>query len=127
MLQCADKTANLKSMQDDFELVGDKLWDRFNAKKEQINWYYNNMNDAFMPLNEHSLYWLNTNLYQKVFVTHYINSQKNMLYQSNGEESYAFSKETAEWLPYNDDFESLKKIPVETAWEIEDRWAKERV
>ena len=36
----ADKLSNLQSMVYDIDIVGDKLWSRFNADKEHIKWYY---------------------------------------------------------------------------------------
>jgi len=37
---CADKLSNLRSMAADKATVGDKLWERFNAPKDDIEWYY---------------------------------------------------------------------------------------
>jgi hypothetical protein len=37
---CADKLSNLRSMAADRELTGEKLWERFNAGKADIEWYY---------------------------------------------------------------------------------------
>lgn len=37
---CADKLSNILSIQADLNLVGDKLWQRFNAPKEDLKWYY---------------------------------------------------------------------------------------
>ena len=36
----ADKLSNLRSMAADLETVGEKLWERFNAPKTNIEWYY---------------------------------------------------------------------------------------
>ncbi len=36
----ADKLSNLRSIYSDYQLVGDKLWDRFNRSKKQIACYY---------------------------------------------------------------------------------------
>ena len=36
----ADKLANLRSMNADKSVIGDKLWERFNALKTDIEWYY---------------------------------------------------------------------------------------
>jgi (p)ppGpp synthase/HD superfamily hydrolase len=37
---CADKLSNLRSMAADLEAVGERLWERFNAAKPDIEWYY---------------------------------------------------------------------------------------
>lgn len=36
----ADKLSNIRSMMRDKAEVGDKLWERFNTGKENIEWYY---------------------------------------------------------------------------------------
>ncbi len=36
----ADKLSNLRSMKADLATVGDTLWERFNAPKSDIEWYY---------------------------------------------------------------------------------------
>lgn len=40
MVCCADKIHNLRSMRKAYELQGKKLWDKFNAKPEEIKWFY---------------------------------------------------------------------------------------
>ena len=95
MLCCADKTANLRSMMTDFIQVGDKLWERFNAPKEDIRHYYSRLNDAFYPLNETDLYWENTRLYQNIFVKCYIDEEEKILYQTDGEAAYIY--EDMDW------------------------------
>lgn len=46
MLVLADSLSNLRSMELDYELIGDELWERFNAPKEKQSWYYFGMNEA---------------------------------------------------------------------------------
>ena len=41
----ADKFSNLQSIKDDLDLIGDKIWDRFNASYEDIKWYYQSLRD----------------------------------------------------------------------------------
>lgn len=50
MLVLADSLSNLRSMELDYELIGEELWDRFNAPKERQSWYYFGMNEALSPL-----------------------------------------------------------------------------
>lgn len=40
---CADKLHNITSIIRDYEVVGEEVWDRFNAGKEQQKWYYTNV------------------------------------------------------------------------------------
>ncbi|MEH7273246.1 HD domain-containing protein [Neobacillus vireti] len=40
---CADKLHNIRSIISDYEEVGEAVWKRFNAGKEQQKWYYSNI------------------------------------------------------------------------------------
>lgn len=40
LISVADKTHNLMSILDDYEELGDQLWDRFTAAKQQQQWWY---------------------------------------------------------------------------------------
>ncbi len=40
---CADKLHNIRSIIRDHEMVGEEVWKRFNAGKEQQKWYYINV------------------------------------------------------------------------------------
>ena len=40
---CADKLHNIRSIIRDFEQIGEEVWKRFNAGKEQQKWYYTNV------------------------------------------------------------------------------------
>jgi (p)ppGpp synthase/HD superfamily hydrolase len=43
---CADKLHNIRSIIKDYEQVGEEVWSRFNAGKEQQKWYYTNIVDS---------------------------------------------------------------------------------
>ena len=47
MLSCADKLANIKSKIEDYEKLRGKLWDKFNAPKQDQEWYYKSMLNSF--------------------------------------------------------------------------------
>jgi len=53
---CADKLSNLRSMAADKEAVGDKLWERFNAVKSDIEWYYRGIAAALPELVGYKMY-----------------------------------------------------------------------
>jgi (p)ppGpp synthase/HD superfamily hydrolase len=53
---CADKLANLQAMAADKKTIGDKLWERFNAGKSDIVWYYNGIAAAMPELGEYKMY-----------------------------------------------------------------------
>ncbi|MFW6035580.1 MAG: HD domain-containing protein [Halanaerobiales bacterium] len=47
LLICADKLHNINSMIDDYEKIGEKLWQKFNGNKEQQKWYYTKILESF--------------------------------------------------------------------------------
>ncbi|NPE29266.1 bifunctional (p)ppGpp synthetase/guanosine-3',5'-bis(diphosphate) 3'-pyrophosphohydrolase [Methanococcoides sp. SA1] len=47
LLSCADKLANLRDLIQDLEKDGESVWDRFNAPKNEQEWYYSSMLEAF--------------------------------------------------------------------------------
>ena len=69
-LACADKLSNIKSMYMDYQHIGEKLWNRFNnkdqeingrvytreEKKEKQNWYYENLVDSLSDLQGNDIY-----------------------------------------------------------------------
>jgi (p)ppGpp synthase/HD superfamily hydrolase len=40
LVSSADKLDNLRSIRDDYNKIGEELWSRFNAGKEEQKWYY---------------------------------------------------------------------------------------
>lgn len=53
---CADKLSNVKSMYADLQAIGEKLWERFNAPKEDIKWYYESIAAVLYELSEYKMY-----------------------------------------------------------------------
>jgi (p)ppGpp synthase/HD superfamily hydrolase len=47
IISCCDKLDNSRSMNDDYLFIKEKLWDRFNAPKENIQWYYQACFEAY--------------------------------------------------------------------------------
>ena len=70
-LVLADKLANLRSMDRDYQKVGEHLWDRFNAPRESQAWYYHGIMDGLQELKERpetaAIYQEMVDLYQKLF------------------------------------------------------------
>jgi (p)ppGpp synthase/HD superfamily hydrolase len=46
LVSAADKLHNAQSIRRDLELVGDRVWDRFTATREQTLWYYRELVEA---------------------------------------------------------------------------------
>jgi len=53
---CADKLSNLRSITSDLETIGEKLWERFNAGKDDICWYYSGIVAALTELKDYSMH-----------------------------------------------------------------------
>ena len=53
---CADKLSNLRSMAADLITVGNNLWERFNAGKNDIGWYYRGVAKALSGLVDYAMY-----------------------------------------------------------------------
>ena len=47
LLSCADKLSNIKDTIEDYNRLGEKLWDKFNAPKSEQGWYYRSMCDSY--------------------------------------------------------------------------------
>ena len=55
LISAADKLHNARSLIRDHELVGDALWERFTASREQTLWYYRSVVAALGPGWQHPL------------------------------------------------------------------------
>lgn len=47
LLSCADKLSNIRDMTSDLMEIGEALWERLNAPREQQAWYYRSLLRAF--------------------------------------------------------------------------------
>jgi hypothetical protein len=47
LLSCADKLANIRDLISELRMEGECFWDKFNAPKEEQEWYYRSMLEAF--------------------------------------------------------------------------------
>ena len=68
LLACADKLANLRSVQEDYEKIGDKVWDIFNRGKKKQAWYYRGILDSLAALSDYPMYQELKELCEKVFL-----------------------------------------------------------
>lgn len=71
LLIAADKVSNLRSTAADHHIMGENLWQKFNASREEIAWYYQSMLDALHELKQQPqtapLYEEMQQLYQDIF------------------------------------------------------------
>ncbi|WP_340818259.1 HD domain-containing protein [Methanolobus sp. WCC4] len=47
LLSCADKLANIRDLLSELRMNGEDFWDKFNAPKNEQEWYYRSMLEAF--------------------------------------------------------------------------------
>ena len=50
MLALADKLSNIRAMNRDFQVYGEKLWERFNRGKDKQSWYYHSSANVLIAL-----------------------------------------------------------------------------
>lgn len=55
LVSAADKLHNASTILKDIRLIGDKIWERFNASKEESLWYYRSLVEAFMEAGRHPI------------------------------------------------------------------------
>ena len=48
LVSCADKLHNARAIVRDREISGDAVWDRFNASRAEVVWYYERLVEAFL-------------------------------------------------------------------------------
>jgi len=68
----ADKLSNILSLYDDYKFLGDGVFEKFNAGKEQQTWYYGELLDAFIEGSEDLSLDLVTqfrDVYNKIFLS----------------------------------------------------------
>lgn len=128
MLILADKVSNLRSIERDYEKLGEELWPRFNAGMEKQAWYYNEMLEALSELqwNEETaaVYEEMRNLYKDVFVIYLADEKKGMLYQINtGGIALCLKKGNPEWKPFEGKLpKDLQILSREQEEWLENRW-----
>ncbi len=68
LLACADKLANLRSIQADYEKIGDAIWEIFARGKKKQAWYYRGIVDSLAALSNYSMYQELKALTERVFL-----------------------------------------------------------
>ena len=53
---CADKLSNIKSIYADKCAIGEKIWERFNAPKENIKWYYESIAENLTKIKDYPMW-----------------------------------------------------------------------
>ena len=101
MLVLADKVSNLRSMYSNYQEVGEQLWERFNAPKEEQGWYYSKIHDALWDISDFEdiepIYDEMTNLFKDIFVTYKVDREAGVLFQVSATENYILTKGLPTW------------------------------
>jgi (p)ppGpp synthase/HD superfamily hydrolase len=63
----ADKLSNITAIKEDQIIIGPKIWDRFNAPKEEIEWYYTSILAGLGIVNDTRMYRLFSIAVKEVF------------------------------------------------------------
>lgn len=100
MLVMADKTANLRDIVADYQTLGEPFWDRFNASRAQLAWYYSCSLDALADMQNipacRAVYWEMTDLFKDAFVYYYRWQDTLYQYCVSGE-GYFLPKNSVVW------------------------------
>jgi len=80
MICFADKLSNLRSMATDLKSVDEKLWDRFKAPKEEIEWYYRGVFSKMNDLSHTKIYKEYILLLENVFGKRAVNKTGDELF-----------------------------------------------
>ncbi|KNZ43316.1 HD domain-containing protein [Acetobacterium bakii] len=67
LLACADKLANIRSIKEDYEKIGDAVWDIFVRGKEKQGWYYKGIVESLAPLAGLPMYTELSQLTKEIF------------------------------------------------------------
>ncbi len=126
MLVLADKLSNIRAIAADYEAIGDKLWERFNAPREMQAWYYSMLDDALTDLSEFSdtadAYWEYNSLFKAVFVKFYRHGET--LYQTCLDGTvFCFRKDLPRWRIVEGEIpEGAREMSRFAAEKLEDAW-----
>ena len=63
----ADKLSNISAMREDLLVIEDELWKRFNASKEEIEWYYKSVLEKLNIVDDTRMYKLFKVVVEEVF------------------------------------------------------------
>lgn len=127
MLILADKVANQRSIIADYLEFGDTLWERFNASKEDICWYYSAVQDALKEMQNYEetkdIYWEMVTTFKDIFVTFFADLEKNVIYQTADAGNYVLSKDEPEWKDYEGKLpDEIVALTRNQAEQMESEW-----
>ncbi len=130
MLVMADKVSNLRSILQDYKIIGEEIWERFNRPKEKQAWYYGAVQDVLWDMQLYpetaDVYWEMVGLYKDLFVSYYLDEAKSVLYQlDTSGDCYWLKKGLPQWKPLEGAIpKKAVQLSRKDAERIEDNWAE---
>ena len=109
-------------------MIGDKLWERFNASKEDQSWYYSKFQDALEDLQfyeeSRGFYWEFVDKFKDVFVRFYFYEFEEAVYMvSLDGEGYMFTSRETEAVPFTGEIPAdAAQITRKYAERLQDNW-----
>ena len=64
---CADKLSNMRAIYHDLQTIGDEVWTKFKATKEQVQWYYKSIIENLVLVQDRPMYKELRKYYTMVF------------------------------------------------------------
>lgn len=130
MLIMADLVANQRSLLKDYQVLGEEVWNRFNAPKEMQSWYYDSLQDALYDMQYYAetrpIYWEMVSLYKDIFVKYLIDEKNDKIYQLTERDCFGMSKKDMFWVEtVPPDLDVVEVVPRKYAEMLEDYWNKE--
>lgn len=127
MLIMADKISNQRSLAADYFEIGDAVWERFNASKEEICWYYSAVQDALKEMGNYEetddFYWELILTFKEIFVSYFTDAEMTQIYQMADAGHYILLQNAPEWKDYEGQLpEDAVAIPREKAEKMEAEW-----
>lgn len=126
----ADKLSNLRAIARDYRAMGDKVWDKFTAPKEEQAWYYAAGIDALDDMMNYDetrpFYWELNELFEDVFVKYFYDEGAETMWQESAYDgTFTFGRHAQIWTEWEGGIpSSAEEIPRETAQRIEENWAE---
>jgi hypothetical protein len=67
LLACADKLSNMRSIRNDYEKIGDDVFDIFVRGKSKQAWYYRGIVESLASLKDYAMYQELKSLTEEIF------------------------------------------------------------
>ncbi len=123
----ADVVSDQTDIELGYECQGDRFWKSLPMKKEELSWYYSEMQDLLYNLQFHprayEYYWKMVNTYKDLFVKYAVDENNSRMYMFTAHhDNYVCTREDPQWNPLIGKAGSCREISREQAEMTEDQW-----